>query len=184
MKHFFTFLTVFLAMISVYSMPVQAVTVTPALNAGIRTMAVNAAASLPYCNGVKEDQVLLWSVATKKWMCKAVASLFPPKCDGAAQALRFDGKAWKCETIGGLLVAHTAARMTVKGVLTCDMANTWGGATCAFKNSTEIELDCPVGTLKVQTGGLSGYELAEKAYNSKFGGEWHVFCYSRPIKIK
>lgn len=140
--------------------------------------------TLPTCGDSNEDAVLVWNKKMKKWSCRAVSSLvLPPICTGADHVLRFDGTKWKCEVVGGLLVAHTAFLQPVKGSGSCDTSNTWGGATCTKQTNGTYKLACPFGTLKVETSALSGYELAEKAYSSNFGGEWHAFCYSKPIKI-
>ncbi len=141
---------------------------------------------LPWCTGAKEDNALLWDVKSKKWVCKALSTLLPPKCTGADQALRFDGSAWKCETVGGLLVAHAVTFDDLNGKNTCDAANTWGGATCTVTNNgMGAKLACPANTLKVEVGALNSYELMTHDTNGidKFGAEYHVFCYSRPTTI-
>jgi hypothetical protein len=144
---------------------------------------------LPYCGGEKADSVVLWDSKAKKWTCRSLAGLMPPKCDGADQALRFDGTAWKCEVVGGLVVAHTASNTDTKNKKTCDDKNTWGGATCTLipkKSATETyyvpELKCPANTLSLSTGGLDAFETIPGKY-SLFGDTWHLFCLSRPIKI-
>ncbi len=83
-------------------------------------------------------------------------------------------------------MAHAAYKETAKGERSCDTANTWGGATCTLlKNHPTkwVELKCPVTMLRVDTPFLSGYQLEQTGYSSAFSEEWHVFCYSRPIKI-
>ena len=144
---------------------------------------------LPYCGGEKTDSVMLWDSKAKKWACKSIAALMPPKCDGADQALRFDGTGWKCEVVGGLIVGHTAAYTNTKNKKSCDQENTWGGATCTLlekKSSMETyfvpDLKCPTGTLSLSTWALSGYETIPEKY-SLFGDAWHMFCLSKPIKI-
>lgn len=135
---------------------------------------------LPSCGGT--DSLLMWDSKAKKWACKSLLSLMPPKCDGADQALRFDGTSWKCETIAGLLVAHASVIGAVDGTKKCDTKNTWGGATCTVnaKEKTAV-LTCPVNTIQVNTNALSGYAMHETY--TEFGGDFHAFCYSRSIKI-
>ncbi len=141
---------------------------------------------LPYCGTSKADNILLWDKASKKWTCRALSTLFPPKCDGPDQALRFDGTNWKCETIGGQLVAHTATLDDLNGKNTCDTKNTWGGATCTVdKSGMGAKLKCPPNTTEVSVDALDSYELMthDSAGTDKFGAEHHLFCYSRSIKI-
>ncbi len=153
-------------------------------NTSVNSMAVS---ELPYCGGTNADNVLLWDSKAKKWACKTLSSFLPPKCDGADQALRFDGTSWKCETIGGLLVAHSQIRRNMDtSKWTCDTKNTWGGATCVTKSDgLTAELKCPANTLKVESDALSGYSIPAKdgAGVLKFGNEYHAYCYSRVIKI-
>lgn len=141
---------------------------------------------LPYCGSSKADNLLFWDKSSKQWTCRTLATLFPPKCDGADQALRYDGTNWKCETIGGLLVAHTATFDDLYGKNTCDTKNTWGGATCTVdKSGMGAKLKCPPNTIEVAVNALNGYELMTHDSNGidKFGAENHLFCYSRAIKV-
>lgn len=117
-------------------------------------------------------------------MCRALSALLPPKCDGIDQALRFDGKAWKCETVGGLLVAHAVTYDDLKGKNTCSAENTWGGATCTVtSNGMGAKLTCPANTTKVEVGALNSYAIKTSDWYDEFGAEYHVFCYSRPINV-
>ena len=171
-----------------FSLSSKSVSSAAALSVGVPEAALKSAniSELPYCGTSKTDSIMLWDKAAKQWTCRALTTLLPPKCDGADQALRFDGTAWKCETIGGLLVAHTATFDDLKGKNTCDTKNTWGGATCAVtSNGMGATLKCPPNTIQVDTNALNSYELLPHGSVGidKFGGEYHAFCYSRPIKV-
>jgi hypothetical protein len=157
----------------------------PATSAVTTTTTVS---EMPYCGGMKGDSMVIWDGTAKKWACKQLSSLLPPKCDGADQALRFDGTSWKCETIGGLLVAHAAAYQGVDtGKWTCDTKSTWGGATCTSDGAAngKVVIKCPMNTVQIEAGGLSGYSIPAKEGPGvlKFGSDYHVFCLSRVIKI-
>jgi hypothetical protein len=137
---------------------------------------------LPYCGSSKDDQMLFWDGKAKKWGCKSLSAIMPPKCDTKDSVLRFDGTSWKCEVIPGILVAHTATMDDFNGKNTCDTTNTWGGATCEITSSgMGAKLKCPANTLQVNTNALNGYQVG--GTYPLFGGEYHAFCYSKPINV-
>lgn len=137
---------------------------------------------LPYCGNSKVDQMLVWDAKAKKWGCKALTSLMPPKCDTKDSVLRYDGSAWKCEVIPGILVAHTATFDDFNGKNTCDTQGTWGGATCEItSNGMGAKLKCPTNTLQINVNALNGYQVG--GTYPLFGGEYHAFCYSKPINV-
>jgi hypothetical protein len=140
---------------------------------------------LPYCGSSKEDHLLYWSAKDKKWSCKTTASILPPKCDTKDSVLRYDGTAWKCEVIPGILVAHTATFSDVKdGKNTCDTKNTWGGAECTIiSGGMAAKLKCPANTLQVDVNALNSYIAKGGNGYDQFGDENHVFCFSKPINV-
>ncbi len=136
---------------------------------------------LPNCNNSKEDQTIVYDVKMKKWICKSISTLVtaPPKCDGADQALRYDGKAWKCETVAGLLIGHSEATFypTAEKKYVCETGNTWGAGTCTLGKTGYATLACSGNATKV-------FQIY--AYEDMVGDEIfieHAWCFSRPIKI-
>ena len=139
---------------------------------------------LPHCGTGIEDKTLVWDGKNIKWKCAKIPVPMPtpPTCIGPDTALRFDGKVWKCETIGGLLVGHARGLLQLKtNKRSCD--NVWGVATCKVNDDTTISLKCPTSTLPVETSALNSYISTATDYDD-FGQEWHIYCYSRAIKVK
>lgn len=154
-----------------------------ALKANIPTVE-STVSPLPNCGGSSEDKALVWDSKNAKWKCVKLTSLIatPPTCTGFDTALRFDGKAWKCETIGGLLVGHARGLLELKtNKRTCD--NVWGVATCTVNANATTTLKCPATTLAVETSALNSYISTATDYDD-FGQEWHIYCYSKTIKVK
>lgn len=153
---------------------------TPSVPKNPITKTVTNVPELPHCNNSKEDQTIIYDGKMKKWICKSVSSLVtaPPKCDGADQALRYDGKSWKCETVAGLLIGHSEATYyPTAAKYACETGNTWGVGTCTIGKTGYATLGCSGGATKVTQIYL---------FHDMTGGEIsieHAWCFSRPIKI-